>query len=63
MTSPSEFLTDTQLAERWQMHRKSLIRWRSQRKGPPFIAINGKILYKMADVENYEQANTQANVS
>ena len=63
MNLTSEFLTDTQLAERWQMHRKSLIRWRGQGQGPPFIKINGKILYKMADVESYEQANTQANVS
>jgi len=63
MTSDSKFVTDTQLAERWQMHRKSLIRWRGQGQGPPFIKINGKILYKMADVEEYEKANTQATVS
>ena len=58
MDSDSEFLTDVQLAERWKLHRKSLIRWRGKGQGPPFIKIGGKVRYKMADVEHYEKANT-----
>ena len=54
----SEFLTDVQLAERWQMHRKTLIRWRRAGCGPDFMKVEGKVLYPMAAVEQYEKANT-----
>jgi hypothetical protein len=54
----SEFLTDVQLAERWQMHRGTLIRWRSTGCGPDFIKVESKVLYPLAAVEQYEKANT-----
>tara|TARA_Y100001973_G_C5205480_1_gene341186 strand:+ start:752 stop:949 length:198 start_codon:yes stop_codon:yes gene_type:complete len=54
-----ELLNDVQLAKRWQMTRKTLIRWRSEGTGPPFVRIGRSILYRMADVEAYEQANRQ----
>jgi hypothetical protein len=57
MTS-SEFLTDLQLAERWHLHRQTLIRWRSLYKGPAYLRINGRVLYPLAEVEQYEKANT-----
>jgi hypothetical protein len=57
MTS-SEFLTDLQLAERWHVHRQTLIRWRSFNKGPGYLRINGRVLYPLAEVEQYEKANT-----
>ena len=56
--SCSEFLTDVQLAERWHVHRQSLIRWRSLNKGPSYSKINGRVLYSLAEVEQYEKANT-----
>ena len=57
MTS-SEFLTDLQLAERWHIHRQTLIRWRSLNKGPAYSKFNGRVLYHLAEVEQYEKANT-----
>ena len=57
MTS-SEFLTDLQLAERWHVHRQTLIRWRSLNKGPSYSKINGRVLYPLAEVEQFEKANT-----
>ena len=57
MTS-SEFLTDLQLAERWHLHRQTLIRWRSLNKGPSYSKINGRVLYPLAEVEQFEKANT-----
>ena len=52
------FLTDEQLAERWQCHRKTLIRWRSTGIGPKFVKINNQVRYKLADVEAFEESNT-----
>ena len=54
----SDFLTDVQLAERWQLHRRTLIRWRSAGCGPDFMKLEGRVLYPLAAVEQYEQANT-----
>jgi hypothetical protein len=54
----SDFLTDVQLAERWQLHRQTLIRWRRVGCGPDFMKVEGRVLYPLAAVEQYEQANT-----
>jgi transposase-like protein len=54
----SDFLTDVQLAARWQVHRQTLLRWRRQATGPAYARIEGRVLYPLAEVERYEQANT-----
>tara|TARA_R100001443_G_scaffold97509_1_gene104347 strand:+ start:36 stop:194 length:159 start_codon:yes stop_codon:yes gene_type:complete len=52
MTSDSkqEFLTSQELAERWRVHLDSIYRWRREGKPPSFYTINGKILYKLAEI-------------
>jgi len=35
-----------------------LIRWRRQSTGPPYLRIEGRVLYPLAEVEQYEKANT-----
>jgi hypothetical protein len=57
-SSDFTFFTDLQLAERWHLHRKTLIRWRTSNTGPAFVKINGRVLYPLAEVEQYEKANT-----
>ena len=54
----SKFLTDAQLATRWHVHRQTLIRWRRQSTGPAYVRIEGRVLYPLAEVEQYEKANT-----
>ena len=57
MTSDSEyFLTTNELAHRWRVSTDSLIRWRREGKDPPFYKIKGSVLYKLAEVEQYEKA-------
>jgi len=58
MTTSSKFLTDAQLAVRWQVHRQTLIRWRRQSTGPAYVRIEGRVLYPLAEVEHYEKTNT-----
>jgi predicted DNA-binding transcriptional regulator AlpA len=50
------FLTDKQLAERWHMHRQTLIRWRTKGTGPKFFKINNQVRYKLSDVEAFEES-------
>tara|TARA_R100000700_G_scaffold15804_1_gene21914 strand:+ start:1669 stop:1863 length:195 start_codon:yes stop_codon:yes gene_type:complete len=63
MTSDSkkEFLTSQELADRWRVHLDSIHRWRREGKPPSFYSINGKILYKLAEIEDLESAKRQSN--
>ena len=63
MTSDSkkEFLTSQELADRWRVHLDSIHRWRRKGKPPSFYSINGKILYKLAEIEDLELAKRQSN--
>ena len=48
-----------ELAERWRVHADTVERWRRQGKPPSFYSINGKILYKVAEIEELELAKRQ----
>ena len=63
MTSDSkkEFLTPNELAERWRVHVNSVERWRREGKPPSFYTITGKILYKLAEIEELDLAKRQSN--
>ena len=63
MTSDSkkEFLTSQELADRWRVHLDSIHRWRREGKPPSFYSINGKILYKLAEIEDLELAKRKSN--
>ena len=60
-TFKKEFLTSQELADRWRVHLDSIHRWRREGKPPSFYSINGKILYKLAEIEDLELAKRQSN--
>ena len=61
LDSKQEFITPNELAERWRVHVNSVERWRREGKPPSFYTINGKILYKLAEIEDLESAKRQSN--
>ena len=50
-------LSQKELAERWRMSEATLERWRSDRIGPVFLKIRGRVLYRNADIEAFEVAS------
>lgn len=54
------YLSQSQLADRWQMSPKTLERWRWLNQGLPYVKIGNRVLYRIEDVENFEAQNTQA---
>lgn len=60
--SPGPFLSDKQLAERWQVNLRTLRRWRAAGTGPPWVkiqrrpgpALQSRIRYPLADLLAYE---------
>ena len=53
MTPP--YLTQVELAVRWRISPRTLERWRWAGDGPRFIKIGGRVVYRIADIEAFEQ--------
>ena len=51
-----QLLTETMLADRWMCSVARLQRWRTVGEGPPYLKIVGKVLYRVKDIEAYEEA-------
>jgi hypothetical protein len=49
-------LTDTQLAARWQLSRRTLANQRSQGRGPAYLKLAGRVQYRRSEIEAYERA-------
>jgi hypothetical protein len=60
VTSPAatpELLTEQMLALRWHCSTSRLQRWRANQKGPTYLKIGGKVLYRLEDLRQYEKAH------
>jgi hypothetical protein len=44
------------LADRWACSVARLQRWRTVGEGPQYLKIVGKVLYRLKDIEAYEEA-------
>ena len=49
------------LARRWRMSPRTLEQWRWQGRGPRFLKIGGRVVYRLADIEAFEAASLHAN--
>lgn len=47
-------LNVSELAARWRISTKTPVRWRCQGTGPVYLKLQGRVLYRMRDVEAYE---------
>ena len=48
-------VTQKELARRWTLSHRTLERWRSEGKGPAFMRLGGRIIYRLDDVARYER--------
>lgn len=51
--------TETELARRWNISIKTLQRWRSEERGPPYIKLSKAVRYPVDEIVTYEQLNRQ----
>jgi hypothetical protein len=54
--SRRDLLTERMLADRWVCSVARLQRWRTVGEGPQYLKIVGKVLYRVKDIEAYEEA-------
>jgi len=51
---PGALLTSKQTAELLGLPEGTLAQWRSQRRGPPYIKLEGRLVrYRQSDLEDY----------
>ena len=51
-----QLLTEIMLADRWVCSVARLQRWRTVGEGPQYLKIVGTVLYRLKDIEAYEEA-------
>lgn len=56
-------ITQEQLAVRWHMSPRTHEQWRWLGKGPRFLKIGARVLYRDEDVEEWESAQLCQNTS
>lgn len=44
------------LAKRWNVSEATLERWRCEGIGPIFLKLQGRVLYRLVDIEAYEES-------
>ena len=57
------FLTTDELAFRWNMSKITLIQWRWNGLGPPFHKMGRKVIYKLKEIEVFEDQRIQYNTT
>jgi hypothetical protein len=56
-------ITQAELARRWRVSPRTLERWRGQGKGPAYLKIGGRIVYRKEDVADFEIQQRRAGGS
>lgn len=65
-TTPTQkFLTPHQLSDRWanRINVRTLANWRTAGTGPQYVKVGGAIMYRITDVETWENRNTVRSTS
>jgi hypothetical protein len=56
-----QHLDQKNLAERWLISARTLEQWRWQGRGPRYLKIGGRVVYRLSDVEAFEAASIHTN--
>ena len=56
-------LNQRQLADRWDVSEATLERWRTEGIGPVFLKLQGRVLYRVEDVEAFETDSLRKRTS
>jgi hypothetical protein len=56
-------LNQDDLSARWKISPRTLERWRWTGEGPKFLKIGGRVIYRLVDVEAYEEGRQCASTA
>lgn len=56
-------INQMELAARWRISHRTLERWRWIGEGPKFLKVGRRLVYRVTDIEEYEQAMVRSSTS
>ena len=56
-------MNQLELAVRWKISHRTLERWRWTGEGPKFLKVGGRVVYRLSDIEEYEQSIVRSSTS
>lgn len=56
-------INQIELAGRWRISHRTLERWRWTGEGPRFLKVGGRVVYRLSDIEDYEQMAVRSSTS
>ncbi|EDP61039.1 hypothetical protein BAL199_29010 [alpha proteobacterium BAL199] len=56
-------INQMELAARWRISHRTLERWRWTGEGPKFVKLGGRVVHRLSEVEEYEQAMIRSSTS
>jgi hypothetical protein len=62
-TERVKHLNQSELADRWYVCEGTLERWRSEGNGPVFMKLQGRVLYRLEDLEAFEFESLRKSTS
>ena len=62
-TERVKHLNQSELADRWNVCEGTLERWRSEGTGPVFMKLQGRVLYRLEDLEAFEFESLRKSTS
>ena len=52
-----QHLDQIDLSQRWRISPRTLEKWRTLKKGPPWITAGNRVVYSLKHIEAFENAN------
>jgi hypothetical protein len=59
----TKHINQRQLASRWDLSEATLERWRTEGIGPKFLKLQGRVLYRLMDIEKFEDDSLRSSTS
>lgn len=56
-------LNQIELADRWNISERTLERWRWRGEGPAYLKLGGRVIYRLQDIEAYEEQVLRGDTS
>ena len=58
---PFHHISQEDVALRWNISPRTLERWRLESRGPAYLKMGGRVVYRVADIEAFEAKQLRTN--
>lgn len=57
------YMRQGELADRWRISERTLEKWRHFGRGPSFLKIGGRVMYRLDDIEAFEAKQVRTSTA